>query len=157
MSGLGESTFSYSSIAGAYPLVGQWSARSGLSGVLERADPLYITGWAASSGTPLQTSQIDVYDTLNNSTYYVGSTLASMPRNDLNELGGSYAYRGCIGLSYACPPNQVPTWWHGFAFPIPSSLRDGTAHNLSAKIVGTSFSLNRLLKSIVRLSVEDEV
>ena len=85
----------------------------------------YTVGWAWDSNWPNNPINVDVYDGI----ALLGSTLANGFRQDLLNAGKGNGY-------------------HGFSFSLPSSVRNGSAHNISVKFGGTATNLTWSPRSV---------
>jgi len=84
-------------------------------GFQEAADCFITTGWAWDGNLPNTPITVGVYD----GATFLGSATANQFRQDLVNAGKGNGY-------------------HGFAFSLPSSVRNGSSHSISVKFGSTS-------------------
>lgn len=99
-------------------------------GYFESASCSTVSGWAWDSAQPSKPIIVTLFD----GSQPVASILADQYRADLVAAG-------------------IGDGRHSFSFPLPDSLRDGSAHTLSVQVQGTGYTLGSSPKTISSCTV----
>jgi hypothetical protein len=94
-------------------------------GWLERADCEVIAGWACDPAHPDDSINVRIYD----GDTVLKAVRADIPRPDVAK-------------------RKKNNGKHGFAFPVPASLRDGRAHEIRVVVAETRAELNHSPRTV---------